>query len=64
MTTQWDTWIVACIYYCDNFTIVKTVDHSMESEDAKSIQNAKELYSKRKLKGKIGQIESHFGSKA
>lgn len=58
--TRWGTWLTACIYYCDNFQIVREVVNSFDRADAKAIGSAQDLFSDPEIEGKLACIKSNF----
>ena len=60
--TRWGTWIVAAIYHCDNFQIVKSVIEILNPDDAAAIASAKSLYSDSGIEGQLAFIKANFNS--
>lgn len=58
--TRWGSWIDAVGYYAKNFDSVKQVLQHFDSQDAVSIETAKESFNDVKLKNDIAYIQCNF----
>lgn len=58
--TRFGTWIVAAIYYCDNFDAVRSVVDFFERDDAASIGNVQDLLSSPQIKAQLVYIKNNF----
>ncbi|PSN38511.1 hypothetical protein C0J52_22137 [Blattella germanica] len=58
--TRWGSWIDAVGYYAKNFDSVKQVLQHFDSQDAVSVESAKESFSNVKLKNDIAYIQCNF----
>ncbi|KAL4121166.1 hypothetical protein QTP88_013730 [Uroleucon formosanum] len=58
--TRWGTWLDAAFYYGKNFDKVKEVIDTFNPNDAKSIQNAQQLFNDNSIKNELSIILSNF----
>lgn len=58
--TRWGTWLNACMYYCENFKIIKQIVQSFDSEEAASIKIAQDMLSEPNIEGSLAFIKSNF----
>jgi hypothetical protein len=58
--TRWGTWLDAAFYYGKNFDKVKEVVDTFNPNDAKSIQNAQQLFNDNSIKNELSVILSNF----
>jgi len=57
---RWGTWFDAAFYYGKNFDKVKEVIDTFNPNDAKSIQNAQQLFNDNSIKNELSIILSNF----
>lgn len=60
--TRWGTWLDAAIYYCDNFSAVKSVVDTFDSEDAEAIGLAKQAFAHERIETDLAYIKCNFAS--
>ncbi|XP_039315482.1 uncharacterized protein LOC120360022 [Solenopsis invicta] len=58
--TRWGTWIEAALFYANNFTSIREVIESFNSEDAKSIISAKNVLQNPQLVKDLCYIKTYF----
>ena len=60
--TRWGTWISAAIYQSENFDFLKSIFDFFDEDDAESIEIAKELFKKSKIKSDLSFISANFNT--
>lgn len=58
--TRWGTWLVAAIYYTDNYEAIRDIIEEFNSEDAAAIDEAKSIFKKSTIKADLAKIKGNF----
>lgn len=60
--TRWGTWIIAAVYFCEHFEILKDIISGLNRDDATSIEKAQDLFNDSDMKLNLIYIYANFGT--
>ncbi|KAL4153174.1 hypothetical protein QTP88_001007 [Uroleucon formosanum] len=60
--TRWGTWLVAAIYYCEHYQLIKSVVMEFDKGDAVAIENAQTLFADNSLEFDLAFIKANYGN--
>jgi hypothetical protein len=60
--TRWSTWLLAAIYYYENYQLIKSVVMGFDKEDAVAIKNVQKLLNDNNLELNVTFIKANYGN--
>jgi len=60
--TRWGTWLMAAIYYCEYYQLIKSVVMKFNKDDAVAIENAQTLLADNSLEFDLAFIKANYGN--